>query len=411
MLKKLYAKFPFLTSHYAIERFGVSITTLLVCMTIICSSILVKHSHEVNNMVGSNVQYTTAGTTSKTGHEFNVTGVYSDSVGKQCFILLYFQDMSTMSRNASDYQMFLTGSSYDMKKKDLLCNPQGSIYVFGSSGFIGLYLNDEAGFQSQILKLTLRCKSELADANVDIEKYADESYINFDQADIYFNPGAADKDVKQFLEDGNMDVRDMYYQTVVSYNEADERAVLNELLSGMETELALIDEYKARLDDDEIVWSANESAFIKGDAVTYDEETENYKFNTSHVCAAGVDFNWQDGTVYDGYLSKLTSSTYTSFCKQKESETEQVPAYGKCVWYMNDGSEFDYNSYTLSSSDKGIKADIDSLIGAWQSYYQSKVVYEQELFNLLNLENGLNEDWKKYTVTTTLDDETLLRLY
>ena len=412
MIKKLYAKFPFLTPHYKIERFGVTVMSLLVLMCVVCGSILVKHNTEVSNMVGNQVQYTTSGTTSKTGHEFSVDGVYSSSDGTQCFILLNFSDMSSMSRNASDYQMFLTGSSYNMGKTDLLCSPQGSIYVFGSSGYMGLYLTDQAGFQSQILKLTLRCKEELSDGvEVDVSQYSDESYIKYDQADIYFNPGGSDKYVMDFLETGDMDVINMYYQMVIYWQEQDLRYELNQQLEDMQTKLALIDEYESRLDDDEILWSSNVSQEIKSDVVIYDEEKELYYLDTPYTCPKGLNFDWQDKTVQDGFLSSLTSSTYTSFWKQKQAEIEEVPTYSKLTWYMNDGSEFDYGAYTLSSAQTNIKNDIDSCIAAWQDYYLAKSTYQQKLFDFLTLENSLNENWSKYTVTTTLEDETLLRIY
>ena len=136
-----------------------------------------------------------------------------------------------------------------------------------------------------------------------------------------------------------------------------------------------------------------------------------YYLDTSYTCPKGLNFDWQDKTVQDGFLSSLTSSTYTSFWKQKQAEIEEVPTYSKLTWYMNDGSEFDYGAYTLSSAQTNIKNDIDSCIAAWQDYYLAKSTYQQKLFDFLTLENSLNENWSKYTVTTTLEDETLLRVY
>lgn len=412
MIKKLYARFPFLTPHYKIERFGVSVTALLILMCVVCGSIMVKHNTEISHMVGNQVQYTENGTTSKTGHAFTVDGVYNSTDGTQCFLLLHFDDMSSMSRSASDYQMFLTGSSYNLGKTDLLSNPQGSIYVFGSSGYMGLYLTDQAGFQSQILKLTLRCKEELADGKeVDVSKYSDVSYTTYDQADIYFNPGGSDKNVIAFLDDGNMDVITMYYQMVIAGKEQTLRDTMNAQLETMQTKLALITEYENRLDDDEIVWTSNVSPEIKNDKVTYDEEKELYYLDTAYTCPQGLNFDWQDKTVQDGYLKSLTSSTYTSFYKQKQAEVSSTPSYSRLTWYMNDGSEFDYNGYTLGSAQTNIKNDIDACILAWQEYYSAKNVYQTGLFEFLELENDLSESWSKYTVVTTIDDESLLRTY
>lgn len=412
MLKKLYAKFPFLSPHYKIERFGVSVAAILVLMMVVCVSIFGKHNSEISNFVGNQVRYTESGTTSKTGHAYTVENIFSDSSGTQCFLLLKWSDMSTMSRNASDYQMFLTGSSYNVRQTKLQCSPNGSIYVFGSTGYMGLYLVDTNGFPNQIIKLTLRCNEELVTGGtVDTSIYSDDSYRNHDQADIYFNPGGSDKTVMEFLNDGDMEVTNMYYQMVVHDKEQELRDDLNSQLEAMQAEIGIMHSYEKRLDDDEIVWNTMVAEEIMNDEVTYSDDTGMYYLNTDYVCPKGLDFVWQDTSVWTGYLSGLTDSTYSAFYKQKQAEEDDVPSYTKLTWYKVDGSEFDYNSYTLNTLDTSIKNDIDSCVAVWQEYYTMKNKYQQGLMDLIALEASLHDDWSRYTVITTLDNEKLLLTY
>ena len=157
MLDKLKHHFRWLVSpHYKMERFGVTVLSLTLCMAVLMGSIL-KHKADMDKeTLGNNVIYTNEFTMSLSQNKAQVVDIFSNQAQTKCFILLRFPDMSKVVTDASQYRIFLTGSDMSARQNTPLCNPTATIYMFGVTGYMGIYLVDMAGFQSQILDLVLR---------------------------------------------------------------------------------------------------------------------------------------------------------------------------------------------------------------------------------------------------------------
>lgn len=411
MFKKLYTKFPFLSPHYKMERFIVSTTSLLLCLLLVTGVIVMKHKNDVKSMMTGRTQYTEDIITSKTGHTGQVIGVYNNQDSTKCFVLMKWDSMDTMSRKVADYQLYLTGSNINMGKTKLQSNPEASLYIFGSTGYMGVYLIDANGFANQIEKLTIRCNQELTATIQDLSAIGDDSYKVYDMADIYFNPGGSDKIVMDFL-DGDMNTKDMYYAMLMKAQEDTLRANLNDKLQTLQTDLSLCSEYERRLDEDGIKWSDTKDRQIKNDSVTaYKDDETLLSLNTSYTCAGGLNFEWQDGNIYDGYLDDLTDLSFGAFVEKAQNAIVEKPNYAQAVWYKKDGSVFEYDSKTLSSVNASINGDIQNCMNSWVTYYEHKTDYQKLLLDLVVLEHNLDEDWSIYDVETSLQDGTLMTIY
>lgn len=410
MIKRIQEKIPFFSPHYKIERFLISVIMLFTMMVLTFFSSLAKYNKEIRMQITGKTQYSTNVTTSRTGHTGAVEGVYSNSDSTKCFILLKWDDVDTISRKASDYSLFLTGSNSSMGKTVLADAPSSSIYMFGSTGYMGIFLVDATGFTNQIQKLTIRFNQELTSVTQDMSHVSDDSYKEFDMADIYFNPGGSDKIVMNFLNSESITTDLMYYDMVVKDKEDIIREDLNKQLENLQTDLSLVNEYESRLDADEIKWSDTKNQDIVGDTIEMDEETKLYHLDTTHTIGY-LDFDWQSGNVHDGYLDDLTTMSFTNYVKSLQSIAQTKSSYTDVVWYKTDGSVFEYDSSTLSSLNAAINTDINNCVTAWTTYYQNKMTYQNRLLDLLTLEHSLNEDWSIYEMVTSLDNESLMTLY
>ena len=114
-----------------------SVTIPLVFMTGV--SIYNKFGLD-DQMLASRAVYTTDATFSRTNQTSKVVGVFTNSDKTRGMVLIKFADGVNISSSASDYKVFTTASNLKKGKEDLASKPAGSIYVFGTSGYIGLYL-------------------------------------------------------------------------------------------------------------------------------------------------------------------------------------------------------------------------------------------------------------------------------
>ena len=177
-------------SHYAIERFGVLFLTLVFCMGLLVTSIFGKQMEYNSQALSGNAIYTRSFKMSQTQTAGSVLGVYTNEAHTKCLVLLKFADMSLLPVQADEYTMFLTGSGKEGTRNELKCSPSGMFYLFGSTGYAGIYLQDVNGFESQILMLYLRATSNFTGQTA-VGNYTDKTFETYNQAAIYFNPGGS----------------------------------------------------------------------------------------------------------------------------------------------------------------------------------------------------------------------------
>lgn len=403
MIENVKSRFDWLfSSHYKMERFGCMFGALVLAMCVLLGTIIARKMALDKQTLGNNVIYTTEFEMSLSGNKGKVLNVLCSDDRTQCFILMKWDDMSKVVTDARQYELFLTGTNLDMVKEDLTCRPSASIFMFGSTGYMGIYLVDMNGFQSQILYLALRCNMLATAAPTDIPDYADATFAQYDQAKIYVNPGASDYTSADFLNQRNLDTYEIYQLGVVASEEASVRGALTSDLAAMDDKLARIREYEARVVQAGITVPPM-PVEIAGDSITKNEDGT-YQFTTNYIVSGGYDFDWQAGDVRSGYLQYLTPSNQTDlqYLTSQRAKRGNMPTMdtSSLLWLRADGTEFNLETVSsLSESEITTKNAITNLITAWQEYYSLKYRYQTEdVEKLLILEYNAKDVSKNYTV-------------
>lgn len=234
--------------HKKIERFGLMFIVLSFLLVFLLVMGYFNNQKINKNLLSENAMYSTRFTTSRTNVSGTVEGVYTSEDKTRSFVLLKFNDISQVSLDANTYQAFLTGANLDQNKRDLLSHPAGSLYVFGTSGYFGVYMVDKEGFDKQILDLTIRANSEIVPVVSDGRSVGgDESFKIYDQFKIYFNPAADSAEVSKVLSKEEFDVVDLYNEIVISPQEIIARENIQKTLQDMANAQTRIDEFSDRL--------------------------------------------------------------------------------------------------------------------------------------------------------------------
>ena len=211
-----------LDSHHTIERFGVLFTAICTSFAVILVSTLASSVVNGQEKLEGTALYTQTFTTSKTQLSGEVTGVYVSPNRTRSMVMMKFKDSSAgaFSANANKYQAFLTGSDGDLNTEQIKTTIDGTIVMFGSSGYMGIVLDSDEPIQRQILSLTVRANSELVyngqnDGRLREDLQDDGSFVKYDQWRVYVNPGASQAIVAPSLEGRKINVKDIYADLVI----------------------------------------------------------------------------------------------------------------------------------------------------------------------------------------------------
>ena len=395
-----------LGKHFRMERFALSFIVLFIGLSLVTGMCFVSHVKNQDTTITTRALYTTKFTTSKTQVTGTVEQVYVSNDKTRTFLLLHFDDINKVSANANKYQAFLTGADVERNAQTLKSEPSGSIYMFGNSGYMGVYLVNTEGFPAQILDLTIRCNSELvASESQASDEMEDASFAKYDQFRVNFNPGATETVSLDCLNDDKApSVKDLYNQSVVVSATETMHEALRTDMENMRVALNQIDEYEDRLSNTDNVQVPERPELIKGDTIDKDDkdtvetEDDEYMFKPNSVVRGGYDFDWQGTTIEEGYLDDLIKATDTptmthdQFFAMKNAEllnsNSMSDFTSNLEWMLKDGTKVaDLNTGSNSGRYTTINADCQSLVTAWNTYYQAKTKYQvQDLGALLSLE-------------------------
>lgn len=406
--------------HKRMETFAVSFGILLFGILVVTVVSFGMFIQQQNNTLSSKAIYTTDFSTSKTNISGTVVGVYASEDRTKAFILMKFDDVKSISTNANNYQVFMTGINGQRRRETLKSSPAGSVYVFGNSGYMGIYLVNNEGFPTQILDIVVRANAELVKKsdNASNEYANDESFSNYDQFRIYANPGATDATVLKCLSNGDAPaVKDLYNEAVVTNQEAAIRKDLYADLDDMITAQANIKEYTDRLTTQDGVQVPTQPDAINGDSVAKLKDGT-YAYDFKSVVPGGYNFEWQTRYVAEGYLKgiyeQLGDPTMTSdalFAKMnKESQIANNTMGTNITWKLKDGTLVkDLNSGSNNGRYQQINADCEGLVTAWRNYYTAKDKFQRtDLGRLLDLEATTDLVVSSSSINT---NDNVLRLY
>ena len=409
-----------LDSHHAIERFGVLFGMLVLSCLVIFSATGVSAFANNKEALSSTALYTPSFLTSKTGLSGDVPGVYVNENRTRAMVLMHFDDTAKVSANAEDYVGFLTGSSKNLDPQDLKTNIAGSVYMFGSTGYMGVMLDSDKPFSPQVLDLTMRANTELVykeqDASSSSDLPADGSFQKYDQWRIFFNPGGSEATVSEALGGDRIDVGAIFDEVVISVEEEAIRADLDAQLALMQTDLNRINDATAELErttaDSGSLHLAVPKAPVQiaGDKVSGSRGTagtdSTLSLETEYVLPMGYDLDWREGNVKDGYLKDLIpeGSNYASFLAQRSKETKDDLGINGMKWILSDGTDLRSDYDSSNPMVKPLIEITNKLSQAYQDYYNNKKTYQVDLqTELLDLEVNLRNVESNFTSNVAQD--------
>lgn len=378
-----------------------SVTIPLVFMTGV--SIYNKFGLD-DQMLASRAVYTTDATFSRTNQTSKVVGVFTNSDKTRGMVLIKFADGVNISSSASDYKVFTTASNLKKGKEDLASKPAGSIYVFGTSGYIGLYFVDNGGFNSQIFKSTIRMEKEFKsvdDKQIVKEQLPGESYSEYDQADFYYNLGATQATKLETLDNPDFSIQDFYVEAVGSKLNTDLRKKITDNLNTMSKTMLQIRELKSRLESTAIdgvgLVVPDLPKEISSDS--FSGSGDDILYTTNYVYPGGLNFNWKDIDLKKGYFKSinnksinpddLTLSKFLVRLRDQQNKSDVVKKF-EHQWVMSDGSKFEDFVRTIGLDNSGVESmssNVTTYTTLMDTYMETKYNYQtKDLKDLLSLD-------------------------
>ena len=378
-----------------------SVTIPLVFMTGV--SIYNKFGLD-DQMLASRAVYTTDATFSRTNQTSKVVGVFTNSDKTRGMVLIKFADGVNISSSASDYKVFTTASNLKKGKEDLASKPAGSIYVFGTSGYIGLYFVDNGGFNSQIFKSTIRMEKEFKsvdDKQIVKEQLPGESYSEYDQADFYYNLGATQVTKLETLDNPDFSIQDFYVEAVGSKLNTDLRKKITDNLNTMSKTMLQIRELKSRLESTAIdgvgLVVPDLPKEISSDS--FSGSGDDILYTTNYVYPGGLNFNWKDIDLKKGYFKSinnksinpddLTLSKFLVRLRDQQNKSDVVKKF-EHQWVMSDGSKFEDFVRTIGLDNSGVESmssNVTTYTTLMDTYMETKYNYQtKDLKDLLSLD-------------------------
>lgn len=410
-----------LGKHYKLERIIAILVSVSLAMCALLMNINIKHINDTKITLSDVALYTTNFTTSMTRNTGSVLNVYTNEEYNKGFILLKFNDMDSMPVDANQYRVFLTGSSINASPTRLEMNPSGSVYMFGSTGYMGIYLSEALGFDKQILEITVRSHEKLAETvEVDTSQYRyDETFATYDQFRFYVNLGAVQTEKSDLLSDAEgMKLDKIYYEFVAQDQETKLKDTYQSTIDSMVVELDKIKEYSSRLSSVGMVVPETPS-IISGDSYelndndTEDDSTDDYNtIVTEHINPGGYWFDIYGGNCYDGYLTddELLGMSYQDYVKTVDQEAvieyessgvrvvkdyidsrtnDVVFNTATLPWIMKDtGESFDSTVSSEWNDESTIASDKSNLISSWASYNSMKSNLQKNVLRSLMVLTG-----------------------
>lgn len=282
-------KFKF-DRHHTIERFAVTTGAFLVTGVFIFVGCIFSIVNSDKGNYQQQAIYNTEFVSSRTENSGQIDGVYSNSDNTRAFVLMHFANPEEMSASADDYYAYVTGMSggVDSGPSSVAQPTVGSIYSFGTGGYLGVMLDAPGGFKNNhLMNITLRAKKELTDPeesdtgeNGSDGRYSgtnsgrgsgnnktipgnDASFDKYDQWRVVVNPGADDVTVISAL-DGDTDPEpvEVYSQTVIRDDEVKLRYALNDDLAKMKRGLDRANSYMSSLESTRVTVGADRGVHL-----------------------------------------------------------------------------------------------------------------------------------------------------
>lgn len=396
-----------LDSHHAIERFGVFVGLFALSGALILGGSAAAAFQANRDKLSSTAVYSTTFETSKTQLQGTVDGLYRNETGTRVMLMMHFDSSAAISYNAADYRAFILGSTEDGSSEPVKTGGiTASLYMFGSTGYLGFVMEAPQPFARQVLNITMRANAELTvseqSSSTTDALATDETFAKYDQWRMFINPGASGTIYTPTLDNDDFTVAQVYYDAVLKDQEHDVRDKLDQKLLEMRANLTQISSYTADLATTRVdnlrLLPPTPPASIKNDKVTGKAATETsdgvatLTLATDTVVRGGFNIDWRSKTIVDGYLDSLTKpgQSYVDYLNQKaseESDDSTSSDISKMTWVLSDGSDLTSDYQGSDVTMKPLVTVMNNLSQAYQSYATNKRQYQSDLLrDLIDLE-------------------------
>lgn len=369
--------------HHKMERFTILLSGTLMFLLLFTGISFAGHQSKVATQLSVQSVFTTDFTFSLSQQRGNVVGVYGDADRKDVMVVFQMANPETMSADASNYEVFLTGEKDEMEYK-----PEVTFGLFGSTGYGMIRFEHDEGMQNEVLDVIIRSNSSLTETgSVSDEDLVDASFGTFDQAQIYVNPGAGEINEMDTIEPGEDDPSRLYAALVAETEDAEIRTRIDKETKAIQTAINQADEYQNRLvaagfKPPETPW------FVEGDYV--DDEGV---YHAAKPLLGSYGITYDGRSLLDGYINQVADdlNDYDAFIVAYEERlfdarnddlTPKEEVENVKVLTRDDGSELDLSGVTTGSSPTAqvaAKESTEALRRVWQSHLAAKKTIQTEL--------------------------------
>ncbi|MGX1195856.1 hypothetical protein [Metabacillus sp. SLBN-84] len=399
--------------HHKMERFSIMLGSTLSVLLLFSVLSFVVNRADIAKSVSAQAIYTENFAFSLSDQKMYVEGVYGNKEKTDVMILLRMQSPETMSSDANNYELFITGET-----KSLSYKPRVSFSLFGSTGYAIIRFQHSETIPQEVADITIRANaalSEQAEPAPDKES-ADGSFGKYDQGKLFVNPGASDVKTLEGLDDGETEPTKLYTALVAETRDKEIREAIKTQTSELGKLLNREKEYTNRLvaagyEPPKTPW------FVEGDYVD-----DKGVFVAAQNLAGAHIFDYSTKTIRDGYIDQVMDdlSTFDAYMK-KQSEQETIrqkdPSKIEQVERVEllkgtDGAVLDLKNVatgTSPSAQVAAKGSVESLQSTWRTYLTVKNKLQRDLMrDLLILDADVQSQKSSYSVLT---DEKSVQFY
>ena len=397
--------------HHKMERFGVVTLVFFLCVAFVLGGSFYQFREQSKINLNDQAIYTTTFRTSLSQTQGEVVGVYGNKDNTKVYVLMKFSDSSSVTLNADNYKVFISAYQARLKRE-----PKGVFQVLGSTGYIGVELISNGGFDSQVMDMWLRIGDNIRKTKYEESELhkIDKSFNEYDQTRILLNPGAKGVKYAPVLDNNSATIADIYKAIVATDQENTIKQSLQDKINDMQVEYNTVDEYRRRLQSLN-VRVPKMPAMIEGDSFEViknenDANTLDYNYTAGKVYPNGLMLDWRNLSLVDGGYFKAIDPSITNkedyYLKlvggNAEGEQSEDMTQEEWQWAYTNGSEI--------SDDSGIDRDraaldaISTYENAVSKYQNLKREYQTTLqWQLLLLE--INSDNVNIDAQVNADNE------
>lgn len=395
--------------HHKMERFTAMLGVTVVMLLFFSILSFTSYRSSVAENVSAQAIYTEDFNFSLSGQKVRVEGVYGNKDKTDVMILLRIQNPESMSADANNYELFITG-----EKDSLSYKPDVTFSLFGATGYGIIRFQNSEPIPKEIANITIRANAELSapgSGSSRRDETTDGSFQKYDQGRLFVNPGADGVTTLKGMKPGEMEPTKLY--TVLVAEKRD--AAIREEIKKQTTELGQLlnreKEYTNRLvsagyEPPKAPW------FVDGDYINDDGV-----FVSAQDLAGAFAFDYSKKTIRDGYINQVMDdfSSFDAYMKEhsdkgstqkgdplKKEQVERVDSI-----QSEDGGVLDLTVVATGSSPSAqvaAKDSVESLQTTWRAYLTAKSKLQKNLMReLLILDADVQSQTSSYSVQTGKD--------